>query len=151
MLRCPRRWTFAVIVLTWLFHSSTAVSAPEAGLSIQQLAQSSIPDIQTTYAYSQYSLRPKSELSKLIFLIDLYRDSDVQVIYDGIENPSDVALSYARKYIGENYQKEKAENWIKKHAYRAKGSGQVIYVKFTDGSVIPLRDLLLEQLNRLAK
>lgn len=136
------------IMLMSALHASPVSSAPESVSTVQQTAQLTIPDLTITSAYQQYSLRPKSELSKLIFLIDLYRNSDVQVVYDGVENTSEVALGYARKYISDNYRKENAEAWIKEHAYRAK-SGQIIYVKLVSGQVVPLRDLLLEQLHRL--
>lgn len=145
------KFAFALLAVIVGLNLSPVSASTQGQVLTQQLVTQFTPNIEQTLAYKQYELRPKSELSKLIFLIDLYRGSDALVVFDGIENTSSVALSYARKYIGDNYRKEAADDWIQKHAYRAPKSGQVIYMKFADGSVAPLRDILLEQLKRIAQ
>ncbi len=115
-------------------------------------AGEALPPFQESAAYKQYTRNPKSELSKLIYLMNRFRDSDLKVLYDGHDYTSDYAIGEAKKYIARNYHKENAEKWIKKHAYRAQsGGGDIIYLKYSDGKLRPLRDVLIEELEALQK
>ena len=111
-----------------------------------------LPPFQETSAYRQYLKRPKTELSKILYLLDRFKDSSVKVVYDGQKYDAKYAAGEATKYIARNYKKkEQAESWIKIHAYRSQPDGDIIYLKYPDGKYRPLRDVLLEELSLLTQ
>ena len=116
-------------------------------LSLICLGQAS--SLQPSEAYRQYAHRPRTEFSKLIYLLDRFRSTDFMIVFDGITYDAKFALKFAKKYLAQNYKKEKAESWIKIHAYRTPGAGRIILMKFADGRSRPLRDVLLEELSLL--
>ena len=112
------------------------------------LGETALPAFQDTPAYKQYQNRPKSEFSKILYLMDRFRKTPLMVIYDRVEYDSEVALKHAKAYVTKHYHKEDATEWIRENAYRST-QGAVIYVKYPDGDKRPLRDLLLEELQNL--
>jgi hypothetical protein len=122
-------------------------------LSIPSLAGAAVieavmPPFQETLAYKQYQKRPKSELSKILYLMDRFKKTSLKVIYDRVEYESDVALKHAKSYVAKHYKRENAAVWIREHAYRST-SGTVIYVKYPDGEKKLLRDILIEELKNI--
>lgn len=107
-----------------------------------------MPPFQETAAYQQYQKRPKSELSKLLYLMDRFKSSPLIVIYDRVEYESSVALKHAKSYVSKHYHREDAASWIRENAYRSSGGG-VIYVKYPDGKKRVLRDVLIEELQQV--
>lgn len=108
------------------------------------------PPVQQSPAFEQYLKRPSTELSKLIFLMDYFKNAEVKVVYDNNEYDSAEALRYAKKYLAKNYKSnENAAKWLKTHANRSQPGGKVIYFKFSDGRSSPILDLLLEKLTTL--
>ena len=107
-----------------------------------------LPPFQGTPAYKQYQKRPKSELSKILYLMDRFKAAPLIVIYDRSEYESDVALKYAKSYVAKHYHREDAQKWIQENAYRSL-SGGVIYIKFPDGERKLLRDVLIEELQKI--
>jgi len=113
-------------------------------------SRQAFPSVEQSAAYQQYVKRPKSELSKLIYLMDRFRDSKVQAIYDG--NPYDAteAANLTHKYLARNYKKDQsAEHWVKIHSYSSLPAGNIIYIQFSNGQKRPARDVLLEELKTL--
>lgn len=100
-------------------------------------------------AYEQYKRRPASELSKLILLMNYYKERGVSVVYDNLAYEADVAFKHGRNFLARNYNKENAAAWIKKYAYRSNPGGNIIFLQFSDNERYPLRDLLLERLEEL--
>ena len=101
-------------------------------------------------AYKLYQKRPKSEFSKLLFLMDRFRHSDAKLIYDGRQFEPREALKTVKQYIVKHYdRKSDAKKWVEKHAYRSEGSGQIIYMKFDDQPKQILRDVLIGELEKL--
>lgn len=100
-------------------------------------------------AIQQYSLRPESELSKILYLLDLFKGSKVLVVYDGVEYEYKVALKYSREYIARNYKNEDAEKWILKNASKSLQTNKPIYVKNSEGQLKQLSDILVEELKKL--
>lgn len=129
--------TFALLI------ALSGISAPAPAQPLEGLEPYA-----ESFAYKQYSMRPKNELSKLYYLMDRYRGSDLKVVFNGSEYESRQALGYAKSYLMKNYKKENALNWIKLHAYRSP-SGQVIYLKTLDGKNLVLRDVLIKELEAL--
>ena len=133
-------------ILTGLFFTVYFMLAGSAHASVAQHLQPP----QESNAFKQFQQRPKSELSKLLYLMDRFRNSEFKVVYNGTEYDSKFALKETKKYIAKNYKNTAAESWIKIHAYRAQGGGDLIYLKDPEGKVYLLRDVLLEELNQLS-
>lgn len=108
-----------------------------------------LPPFRESEAYHRYQGRSPSELSKLLYLMDRFRNTQFQVIYEGTTYDSNQAVDYARRYLASHYHQEKAERWIKDHAYRSGPGGRVIYMKYPDGKKRPARDVLLDELKAL--
>lgn len=102
-------------------------------------------------AYHTYQKRSKSELSKLLFLLDRFRVMDLEIIYDGRVYDTEFALKAARKYLQKNYRKEQAMDWVSKHTYRSIHAGDVILLRFPGGEEKQLRDVFLNELEALEK
>lgn len=100
-------------------------------------------------AYQKYQNRPKNELSKLIYLMDVYRGTDYKVVYNKMEYDSTAALQTAKNYIAKHYSNQNALEWVQQHSYRSTG-GQIIYLKSADGKSEILRDALVRELKALA-
>lgn len=118
---------------------------------LPQQAGAQTGSIVESEAYRRYSLRPQNELSKLIYLMDRFQDSDFTVVFDGKDYESVEALSYAKRYLQRNFKDDEAERWIKKHCYRSLQNNQIIYMRFADEHQEPLRDVLLRELDLLLK
>ncbi len=99
-------------------------------------------------ALQKYQKRPQNELSKLIYLMDVFRGSDYKVVYDKMEYDSTAALQTAKNYIAKHYSNQNALAWVKEHSYRSAG-GQIIYLKSADGKSEILRDALVRELKTL--
>jgi hypothetical protein len=112
-------------------------------------ADPSFEPVEQSKAFRQYTLRGASEFSKILYLIDRFKNTKVEVVYDGYPYPALRAAQEARAYLAKNYrQGDPAERWIKLNAYRS-GAGNIIYFKYPDGDRRPMRDVLLEELQIL--
>ena len=131
---------FAVLILTL-----AAVSFLER----PAFCSASLPPIQESNAYKQYLKRPKVELSRLIYLMDRFKSTDFKVVYDGYVYDSDYALKVSKQYISDHYKNEKAENWVQLNSYRSTASHKIIYLKYSDRKLRPLRDALVDELHLL--
>lgn len=135
--RRVRKFIYALIAAVVLGRSAFAIG-------------SDLPPREESAAYQQYVKRPRTDLSKLIYLMDRFKGSDFKILFDSNEYQSSEALRYAKTYLAKNYKSnEKAESWLKTHSYRSPTMGKVIYFKFSDSQYQPLRDVLLEELREL--
>lgn len=114
-------------------------------VSVCPVSRADVPAKETSPAYQKYQNRPKTELSKLIYLMDYFRGTEYKVVYDKMEYDSTTALQTAKNYIAKHYTNENALTWVKEHSYRSAG-GQIIYLKSPDGKSETLRDALVRQL-----
>ena len=131
---------YLFFVLSFIFSSEAFANASPLG------------PVQDSAAYENYAKRPKSDLSKLIFLMERFKGTDHRVLINGREYNYEESAPYAKKYLFKNYKnKADAEKWVKEHTYRIEGSGEIIHVKFSDGTLSTLRDVLLEELTKLKK
>lgn len=92
---------------------------------------------------------PQTELGKLVYLLNFYQDKEVKVIFDGQTYDTPVALQKARRLLRVYYKGEEARAWIQTHLYRSPRERKIIYLAFPDGSRRPLRDVLMEELEKL--
>jgi len=93
-------------------------------------------------------IRP--EFAKLFLVTELLRDSNLTVVYGGTKYDVNSAIAKVRGYLARNYSGETAEEWIRKHLHRSPAQGEVIYFEYPDGRLRPVRDVLLDELRRLA-
>ena len=91
----------------------------------------------------------RSELSKLLYLVKRISQTNAKVIYSRREYETRCLAFFISSYISVNYKNEKAEDWIKANAYRAKRDGSLIYIKYPNGESRLAKDLLLEELRVL--
>lgn len=138
-MRCVRLFALALLSL-WV--SGSAQKVPP-------LSEEGLPPIEESEALRRYLRRPKTELTRLLYLADRFLNTEFQVIYNGRPYDSNTAVKYARSYLFKNHKKEKAESWIKVHAHRAGNAGEIIYVKYPSGAKRPAREFLLEELQSL--
>lgn len=90
----------------------------------------------------------KTERTKILKVIDSLRNSKLKVIFDGIEYDMNFALLKAKMFVFKNYKNEKATTWISQNLYRSPG-GEIIYLKYPDGDMRPIRDVILARLKMI--
>lgn len=100
-------------------------------------------------AFKKYQNRSPSELSKLIYLLDRFNTPETEIRIDGNIYSSEKAFPYGKGYLAKNYNKESAEDWLRKHCYRTKESNQVIYIRVGGSDFRPFRDVLIEELETM--
>ncbi len=102
-------------------------------------------------AFQQYLRRPKNDLSRLIYLLERFGQSDVEIIYEGFHLPAAKAAPIARWFLGRNYRHEPPSQWIYQWCNKTIPNGKLILVKFSDGTVRLGREVLFEELAALEK
>ena len=107
------------------------------------------PPLEKTEAFKQYRLRPKSDLSRLVYLIDRFAQSDIEIIYEGLHVPSRPAAAVAKWFLSRNYKKQTPGEWIYQWCNRTIPNGRLVLVKLPDGSTRPGRDVLFNELAAL--
>ena len=93
--------------------------------------------------------RTQTELGKILYLFQIYRHKDFKVIFNGTTYDMDTAVQRVRKFLFTHYRGEEAAAWIRAKLYRSPDRREIIYLAFPDGSRRPLRDALIETLERL--
>ncbi len=112
-------------------------------------AYAGLPPISESEAFERYKKRIKTELSKLIFLLDRFNSPEMEIKIDGNTYRAEQAFPFAKAFLAVYYKKEKAEVWIQKYCYRSPFSNQVMLGCIKDEKCVPGRDLLLEELKAL--
>jgi hypothetical protein len=109
-----------------------------------------LPPLKESFAYKQFALRPYSDLSKLVYLIDRFMEADIQILYDGHYYSAKFAKQVARWFLISHYKKEKPEKWVMQWCNKTM-SGNLIWVKFSDGTLQPSREILINELKVIEK
>lgn len=112
---------------------------------------SGLPSVRESGAFQQYKKRSPSELSRILYLIERFKGTKVEVLYDGTFYKADVAVPIARWFLAVNYKKQTAEEWVKQYCTSTIFYGNPIRVKLPDSTFRTSRDLLLEELADLKK
>ena len=107
--------------------------------------------IRESKAYQQYRLRPVSDFSRLIYLIDRFSACDIEIIYDGHYFKAAFAARIARWFLATNYKKEAAKTWILRYCSVTIPGGTPIYAKFPNGKFRLAREVLTEEIEGLDK
>ncbi len=106
------------------------------------------PPMEESRAYQQFKTRPVSDLSKLIYLIDRFGSSKIEVVYDGHYYKAAFGAQLAKFFLAQNYRKETVEQWIMKWCNVSAG-GNLIWVKFPDNRFKLSRDVLKQEIQDL--
>lgn len=107
------------------------------------------PDISSSKAYQQFKTRPHSDFSKLLFLIERFENSGIEIVYDGHYYKAFFAAKLARWFLARNYRKETPQEWIMRWCNTSIPSGKLVYVKFADGKFKLSREVLMGELKAL--
>ncbi len=113
-----------------------------------QAFEAALPAMSDSQAYKLYARQPKSELSKLLYLMNRFKEGRVGVIYNGQHYKSEEAFRIARDFLRKNYKKESAEFWIKKYCTRT-DKGGVILFKDANNDTRPAAEAAMEELQAL--
>ena len=105
--------------------------------------------LEQSKAFQQYLTRPETEYSKIIFLIDRFGEAPIEIVYDGNYFNAVFSSKVARWFLGRNYRKETAREWILKWCNVAIFSGNLIWVKLPNGTFVLSREVLLDELKSL--
>ncbi len=141
----------ALILSTLLFFpvifpaQVQAAEKPKTG----QPAPSDFPPILESKAYLQFKSRPVSELSRLIYLIDRFGGTKIEVVYNGNYYKPVFVASLAKFFLSQNYRKETVNEWIMKWCNVSIPSGNLIWVRFPDGKFKLSRDVLKSEMAAL--
>lgn len=138
-----KRFFILTIIIIISFLKITPLAADE------KLPYSGFVPPAESKAFQQFKLRPISDLSKLIYLIDRFVDSDVQVMYENHYYPAFFAARVARAFLPAHYKDEKPEAWIMQWCSTSFPSGAPIWMKFSDGSFKLGREVMIAELKLL--
>lgn len=114
-----------------------------------QVKSNDFPPIVESKAYQQFKTRPVSDLSKLIYLIDRFGATKIEIVYNGHYYKSIFAASLAKFFLSQNYRKETVDQWIMKWCNVSIPSGNLIWVKFPNNKFKLSRDVLRAELVEL--
>ena len=106
------------------------------------------PELKTP-AYLRYQRRPSSEISKLIYLGDVIKDSGQMIYFNGHTFDPRLIAPLVTAYVRSRYRNETAKDWVLDRAYRLGPSNAIIYLKDRNGKLAILRDFLIEELKNL--
>ncbi len=122
-----------------------AVLASFACPSYAQNPIDSFPSVAQSKAYHLFKSKTDTDFAKLLFLIDRFEHSGIQVVYEGHYFDGIFAAKIARWFLARKYRKETPEDWIMRWCNTSLG-GQLIYVKFPDGKFRLSREVLFDEL-----
>ena len=120
------------------FPAANALSLDEA-----------LPPMQESQAYQSFLRRSPSELSKLLYLIDRFKDSTIKVRFNGTEYDASLAATTARLYLSRFYRNEKAYEWVTRRCTQSPLGDDPIFFRYPDGRSRLARKVLLEELQQL--
>lgn len=137
-------------VFSGLLASALLVLAVSPSLNAALADNNVCGPLRESKAYQQYRLRPVSDFSKLIFLIDRFSTCEIEIVYDGHYFKAAFAARVARWFLATNYKKDtKAREWIMRWCNVTIPQGTPIYVKMPNGKFRLAREILIEEIDDL--
>jgi|GEM_PF-1805480 len=89
---------------------------------------------------------PLSEVEKLNWILDKYRNADLEIVSNGVAlKPHEMWLKAKAALVYTKADVSSAGEWIGEYCYRLTG-GSVLYFKYPDGRLTPVRDVFLKEL-----
>jgi hypothetical protein len=105
--------------------------------------------IRESDAYKQFAMRPVTEYSKLLYLIDRFGTIDADILYDGMHYRTGWVAAFARGFLARSYRNEKAADWVMKWCNRGVLKGELIWAEFPNKKLQLGRLVLLDELKGL--
>lgn len=146
-----RKIILGSVVIIFLFFSPMVFDAAFGSEEASEQTLSLLEPVGQSAAFQEYLNKPKSNLAKLLFGLNYFRNAPVMVQYDGVEYAPQFAYPLGLAYLLTRYHGEKPESWIRKHCYRSPTANKIIYFKFSDGNFRPVRDVFIETYEALEK
>ena len=92
---------------------------------------------------------PLNDFERLDWLIDKYKKTEVDVVSDGRTLEPSMAWTLAKLQLRQTFKEGMAPaDWIRQHAYQTR-FGNVIYFKFPNGDYRLMRDVFLEEIEKM--
>lgn len=110
-----------------------------------------LPPLKDSAAFREYRKRPPNDLSKLIYLIDRFKEANIEIVYDGLYFRPGFASNVAKWFLAKQYAGQTPEQWIRQWCDVTIPKGIPIYVKGSDGEFRPSRKVLMDELDSLEK
>src|SRR3989338_5969742 len=126
-----------------MFLALAALNPDLLAAAEKQQPTSEFSSIEDSPAFEQFLMRPKSELSKILFLIERFGDQSVEIRYDHHYYTAEFSARVARWFLTRNYKKETGHQWIMKWCNRSVPGGNLIWVKLPSGKSRMAREVLL--------
>lgn len=104
------------------------------------------PSIRESKAYKKFAVRPLSNLSKLLYLVDRFGESEIEIVYDNQTYKASFANTVVRWFLARNYKKQTPEEWIQKWGSYTIGSNKLIYAKLPNGEFRIAKEILMEEM-----
>lgn len=108
----------------------------------------SLLEIQESKAYRKFENRPPTDLSKILYLIERFEATDMEVNYSGHYYKAHAAALIARFFLATHYKKETVSAWVILWCHRSI-DGQLIYVRYPNGKFSLSRDILIREWKNL--
>jgi len=108
-----------------------------------------VPPLEESWAFKQFAIRPRSDLSVLIYLIDRFKEAKIKIVYGGNYFDAPFAANIARWFLKARYQGENPREWIHRWCDRDIITGKPIWVKDARGEFKMSRDVLMDELKAL--
>ncbi len=105
--------------------------------------------VEGTEAFRQYMMRPRSDYSTLLYLIDRMGVYDLDILYDGYHYKSKFIVPFGRWFLARNYKNQTMDEWIKQWCNRSLKRGELIWVDGPDKKLRLSRDILAAELKAL--
>ena len=113
--------------------------------------EAQMPPLEESRAFHEYALRPESDLSRLIYLIDRFKEAKIDIVYGGLTVQPQFAAGIAKWFLSKQYEGQTARQWIIQWCSETVPSGEVIWVRDSQGKYVASRALLFEELEKLEK
>ena len=139
-----------IVIVIGTFLTPPMLGAAAVVAETKPITPSNFPPLAESEAFEQYLKRPQNELSKLLYLIDRFGDTDIEILYENIYYKAVFVSRTVRVFLAIHYQGETAERWIKQWCTTSIPSGKPVWAKLPDGSFKLARELFLEELDFLA-
>ncbi len=115
----------------------------------QKTALDGFPPARESQAFQQFKLRPVSESSKLLYLIDRFAGTKIEIVYNGRYFGAPFAANLARWFLARNYKNQKPKEWVMRWCNTSVPAGNLIWVKLPNGKFQLAREMLLRELKEL--
>lgn len=132
----------AAVILLFCGWASAPQKSPELGLC----------SIKESAAYRQYLNRPACEYSKVIYLIERFKNLPYEVVYDGMHYKIKNVAGIVGAFLRFNYKKDcSAKDWVLKYANRSVVRNELILLKLDNGKTYRAGEILLQELENLER